>query len=64
MDPQGVDLAGKQGKWSRGRRDGVARAPEEQAAGLLLATGEIPMSDCRLCAKERPKSHLNMDLKH
>ena len=64
MDLQRVDLAGWQGMGSRGGWDGVARAREEQAAGLLLTTREIPMSGCRLCMKEQPKSHLNMDFKH
>lgn len=42
MAPQRVALSGRQGTGSRGRRDGVARAGEEQAAGLVLATSGNP----------------------
>lgn len=49
---------------SRSGTDSVARARKEPAAGLVLATGEIPMPDCSLPAKEQPKSHLKMVLKY
>lgn len=34
------------------------------AVTLLLATGEMSVPSCRLCAEEQPKSHLNRDSKH
>lgn len=60
IDLQRVDLTRRQEMGSRGGIDSVAR--EKQAATLALATREIPMANCRLCAQELPKAHPNMDL--